>query len=167
MQSNSLYAHADDVWMSDWPMMPSTAADTDGFGAYDSGDSAEFASSAHHGYTGHELYQYQVWDTPQAAEMELQPSSFSYSAAFNEHFVDPDGNAPDFDLVASDGVHFAVTAPKLRSSSSNDFGGLLASSSSSAVIPLSASVLNLVLHGVYGLSPATYAPNSIDLGPYP
>ncbi|KZV62918.1 hypothetical protein PENSPDRAFT_590685, partial [Peniophora sp. CONT] len=85
------------------------------------------------------------------------------SAAFNGDFVDEDGNTPDFNLVTSDGVYFAVTASKLRSSSRNDFGGLLAYSNSSAVIPLSSSVLNLVLHGIYGLSPAKYAPSVDDL----
>ncbi|KZV71860.1 hypothetical protein PENSPDRAFT_629562 [Peniophora sp. CONT] len=146
MQTDTLYAPVDDPWISaNWP----NTASNGGYESFNDGDP---------------IYQ-RVWYGPPgvAPDFGLQDQWFSYSAAFNGDFVDPDGNTPDFDLVANDGVYFAVTASKLRSSSRNNFGGLLVSSNSSAVIPLSSNVLNLVLHGVYGLSPAKFAPSVDDL----
>ncbi|VDB82789.1 unnamed protein product [Peniophora sp. CBMAI 1063] len=164
MQSNSLYAHVDnDVWMSDWSGPSMTADANERFEPFNDQtvNSEHITPSMQDGYP---YYQNEVWDTPLAAdEPEYQTTSFSYSAAFNKDFVDPDGDIPDFDLVASDGVHFAVTTPKLRSSSSNDFAGLLASFTSSAMIGLPSPALNLVLHGIYGLSPSMYAPTAVDL----
>ncbi|KZV76090.1 hypothetical protein PENSPDRAFT_646633 [Peniophora sp. CONT] len=157
METDSLYPDADDVWMPEsWP----STGDDSRSGLFDDvvPEYLGFPLSAEFQYVSVDNELHQILDEP-----VLEYSSFSRSAAFNEHFVDADGNAPDFNLITNDGVHFAVTASMLRSSSHNDFAGLLASSSSTATTSLSSPVLNLVLHGVYGLSPTIYAPSVDDL----
>lgn len=113
------------------------------------------------------------------------PSTFRLSTTFNHDFLTADGIEPDCVLIAHDGVHFVVIAAKLRALSCNNFGSLLelptgspssssptpssstsptsASSSIVAVVPLSSAVLNILLHAVYGLSVAAYAPVTEDL----
>ncbi|VDC04646.1 unnamed protein product [Peniophora sp. CBMAI 1063] len=99
----------------------------------------------------------------QAEAEDTGPSSIRVSTAFAFDAPDAEGNTPDFDLITSDGVHFAVNAAALRAHSFGDFGGILASTNSMANVPLSAAVLNLLLHAIYNLSVVKYAPSLEDL----
>ncbi|VDC06274.1 unnamed protein product [Peniophora sp. CBMAI 1063] len=89
-------------------------------------------------------------------ENDGAPSSVRVSTRFNFDFLSAEGDVPDALLVTHDNVHFAVFASKLRAASFNDFGGLLLSSNTPSSIPLTSSVLNLLLHAIYGLSAAEY-----------
>ncbi|VDC04125.1 unnamed protein product [Peniophora sp. CBMAI 1063] len=88
-------------------------------------------------------------------ELYWQPPPYHLSSTFRWDAVDPEGNIPDTDLIADDGVHFAAHFAKLDSSSYNGFGGLLVCAPVIPV-PLSSTTLNLILHAMYGLSPARY-----------
>ena len=161
MQADFLRTDVDDLWTSDW------VTSNDNFGESGLFDDVACAGDcapppgALYGYTSSECGP--AWDTPMATEPEPEPqtTSLSYSTVFNDQFVDADGNTPNFELVASDGVHFCVSASRLHSASSNNFAGRL--QFPSATIPLSSCVLNIVLHGVYNLSLAMFAPSLHDL----
>ena len=106
------------------------------------------------------------WNAP-AQPAEIEESSISVSTIFNPDRLDADGNLPSFYLVSNDGVHFAVSAARLRANSINDFGGLLAiHARPSATLPVSSTILNLLLHAIYGLSVTRYAPVLSDLGKF-
>ena len=103
-------------------------------------------------------------DTSALVEEGSGATSISVSAVFTFDRLDVDGDAPDFDLVACDGVHFVVSAAKLHAKSLNKFGGLLAPSRSVASVPLLSTVLNLLLHAIYGLPVFEYQPTIDDIG---
>ncbi|KZV71377.1 hypothetical protein PENSPDRAFT_684614 [Peniophora sp. CONT] len=85
------------------------------------------------------------------------------STTFNHELTDENGGTPDVQLISYDAVHFAVHAAKLRAVSSNNFSGLISPLDIIAFAPLTSAVLNLLLHAVYELDPAKYAPSIGDL----
>ncbi|KZV76084.1 hypothetical protein PENSPDRAFT_646626 [Peniophora sp. CONT] len=169
MQSDTLPAFDGTYWASlvqDMSWLPSSSSgdldfeDFMDFGP-ELGDAQAFPTSGFR--TSDELEPIDQYNTPASPEAELEPSTISISTVFNLDRVEADGSTPDFYLIASDGVHFAVNAAKLRENSINQFGGLLASTNSMAAMPLSSTVLNMLLHTIYGLSAAQYAPAVDDL----
>ncbi|KZV64849.1 hypothetical protein PENSPDRAFT_614856 [Peniophora sp. CONT] len=166
MQSNTLLAFDDAHWDprledGDWLSgSPTNDPDFDEFMDFDPvlGDAQAFPTS---GFGASDALK-QV-DTATSPRAELEPSSICVSTVFNFDRVDPGGSAPDIDLVASDGVHFAVNAAKLRANSLNGFDGLLLPTSTTAAVPLSSKVLNMLLHTIYGLSAREYAPTVDEL----
>ncbi|KZV76273.1 hypothetical protein PENSPDRAFT_680227 [Peniophora sp. CONT] len=171
MQSNTLPVFDDAQWASllkdvDWlPSSLSSDFDFDQF--LDLGldpELAEGGASTAFGFgTSEELEQVYQGNASVSPSAELEPSSMRVSAVFNVDRLDADGNSPDFDLVASDGVHFAVNAAKLRANSLNGFNSLPVLTSSTATVPLSSTVLNLLLHTIYGISATKYTPTVDDL----
>lgn len=131
-----------------------------------------FHAPYHFDDEGGDLYRaYPV--NPFLTPSEPEPSMLKLSTTFNYEFLGADGAAPDSLLIACDGTHFAVVASKLRAVSCNDFGSLLLlsslalfnlspSSSNVVLVPLTSTVLNLLLHAVYGLSTMRYTP-AVDL----
>lgn len=174
MQSNTLPVFDDAQWASllkdvDWlPSSLSSDFDFDQF--LDLGldpELAEGGASTAFGFgTSEELEQVYQGNASVSPSAELEPSSMRVSAVFNVDRLDADGNSPDFDLVASDGVHFAVNAAKLRANSLNGFNSLPVLTSSTATVPPSSTVLNLLLHTIYGISATKYTPTVDDLGAY-
>jgi len=80
--------------------------------------------------------------------------------------IDP----PDLIILTSDLVFFYVHSTRLRTASDNDFNMLLAEPSLKKVdnmalinVPESSTVINIVLHAIYNISCAQYAPSLSDL----
>lgn len=103
--------------------------------------------------------------SPHAPAHELP---YYLSSTFHWNAVDVDGNAPDLDLIAWDGVHFAAHLAVLDAKSCNRLGGLLDQPTAPAIaVPLTSAILNIILHAIYGLSPAQFSPTLDELGTTP
>ncbi|KAL1746954.1 hypothetical protein HDZ31DRAFT_33103, partial [Schizophyllum fasciatum] len=100
--------------------------------------------------------------SPPASALISMSTTFTASAKLG-------GAAPDIALVSTDGVYFYVNCALLAGVSANGFDGLLPPKDRSPDgYPLgrardAADVLNVVLHAIYDMSPARYAPSVTTL----
>jgi hypothetical protein len=104
-----------------------------------------------------------VWPSLQWLELNPTKSDVHVSTTFHLGFT-YDGQFIDFILASSDAVYFGVVSDRLLNISNNGFGSLLpASHGDTPAIPLPSRALNILLHAIYGLSPAHYAPSIADI----
>ncbi|KAI0330920.1 hypothetical protein GY45DRAFT_1336527 [Cubamyces sp. BRFM 1775] len=79
------------------------------------------------------------------------PHTNSISSIFNPGFI-VDGLIPNLEITSADAVHFHVHRDRLFLASTNAFGGLLRDPVFSFAVPEPATVLNIVLNVIYGMS---------------
>lgn len=172
MQSNALPAFDDEHWRSltqDMRWLPDPSDGDYDYNQFMDFEQPEFydAPTSTAGFGALDKAEYlDQWSAYSSQQAAPEPTLISVSSVFNLDRLDADGSLPDFDLVANDGVHFAVNAAKLRASSFSEFGGMAAYARLGAAVPLSSTILNLLLHAVYGLSATSYSPTLDDLGAY-
>ncbi|KAL1756380.1 hypothetical protein FB107DRAFT_248232 [Schizophyllum commune] len=80
------------------------------------------------------------------------------STAFNLDTMPTPGLLPDCELMSSDDVVFYVNNAQLLRASSTGFGHAYPAPGARVRMAETANVLNLILHAVYGASPAAFSP---------
>ncbi|KAH9884787.1 hypothetical protein C8Q73DRAFT_349078 [Cubamyces lactineus] len=91
---------------------------------------------------------------------QQNPHTNSTSPTFSPRFI-VDGCIPDLEITSADAIHFHVHRERLLAASTNAFGGLLHGPVYVLALPEPATVLNVILNVIYGMS---CLPNSPSLG---
>ncbi|KAI0035710.1 hypothetical protein K488DRAFT_42677 [Vararia minispora EC-137] len=96
-------------------------------------------------------------------DLGAAPTNITVSSTFHFGFYDK-GNPSDVMLVSADCVYFCVCSERLLSVSNDGFGSLLPASHNAILsVPLTSKVLNVLLHAIYDLPLARYAPSINDI----
>ncbi|KAI0653283.1 hypothetical protein C8Q70DRAFT_643318 [Cubamyces menziesii] len=82
---------------------------------------------------------------------QQNPHADSISTTFSPGFV-IDGLIPDLEITSADAIHFHVHSERLLAVSNNAFGGLLHRPVYALAVPQPATVLNVTLNIIYGMS---------------